>query len=97
MQRTTAGRELSELWLNKAAPWLPLSDIRSGVVERHTACSCSNRSISIRASSPYIAFDFPAQTVRHARQVVLHLPAHAPWTQLVLDGPSRLRALATPG
>lgn len=42
-------------------------------------------------------FSLPAQTARHARRVVLHLPAHAPWAGLILDGLDRLRALAVPG
>jgi len=42
-------------------------------------------------------FSLPAQTARHARRVALHLPAHAPWAGLVLDGLDRLRALAVPG
>jgi hypothetical protein len=42
-------------------------------------------------------FSLPAQAARHARRVVLHLPAHAPWSNLVLDGLTRLRALAVPG
>jgi hypothetical protein len=42
-------------------------------------------------------FSLPAQTARHARRVVLHLPAQAPWAGLVLDGLDRLRALAVPG
>ena len=42
-------------------------------------------------------FSLPAQIAHHARQVVLHLPAHARWARLVLDGLTRLRALAVPG
>jgi hypothetical protein len=42
-------------------------------------------------------FSLPAQTARHARRVVLHLPTHAPWAGLALDGLDRLRALAVPG
>jgi hypothetical protein len=42
-------------------------------------------------------FSLPAQLARHARGVVLHLPAHAPWAGLVFDGLERLRALAVPG
>jgi len=43
-------------------------------------------------------FSLPAaQTARHAPHVVLHLPAHAPWAGLVLDGLDRLRAPAVPG
>jgi hypothetical protein len=42
-------------------------------------------------------FSLPAQIVRHARRVVLHLPAHAPWAGLAIDGLDRLRALAAPG
>jgi hypothetical protein len=42
-------------------------------------------------------FSLPAQIARHARRVVLHLPAHAPWAALVLDGLTRLRELAVPG
>jgi len=42
-------------------------------------------------------FSLPAQAARHARRVVLHLPAHAPWSSLVLDGLTRLRALSVPG
>jgi hypothetical protein len=42
-------------------------------------------------------FSLPAQLARHARATTLHLPAHAPWTPLVLDGLTRLRALAAPG
>lgn len=39
----------------------------------------------------------PAQRARHARRTVLHLPAHAPWADLLCDGLTRLRALAVPG
>ena len=39
----------------------------------------------------------PAQRARHARQAMLHLPAHAPWAALLCDGLDRLRALAVPG
>jgi hypothetical protein len=42
-------------------------------------------------------FSLPAQTARHARRVVLRLPAHAPWAGLAIDGLDRLRALAAPG
>ena len=42
-------------------------------------------------------FSLPAHAARHARRVVLHLPGHAPWAGLVLDGLDRLRALAVPG
>ena len=42
-------------------------------------------------------FSLPAQIARHARRVVLHLPTHAPWAGLALDGLDRLRALAAPG
>jgi hypothetical protein len=42
-------------------------------------------------------FSLPAQIVRHARRVVLHLPAHAPWAGLAIDGLDRLRAPAAPG
>jgi hypothetical protein len=42
-------------------------------------------------------FSLPAQTARHARRITLHLPAHAPWAGLALDGLTRLRALAAPG
>lgn len=41
-------------------------------------------------------FSLPAQTARHARRITLHLPAHAPWAGLALDGLTRLRALAAP-
>jgi hypothetical protein len=39
----------------------------------------------------------PAQLTRHARRVLLHLPAHARWADLVIDGITRLRALTAPG
>ncbi|MFR9807425.1 IS1380 family transposase, partial [Pseudonocardia sp. RS010] len=39
----------------------------------------------------------PAQIARHARRTVLHLPAHSPWSGLLCDGLTRLRALAVPG
>jgi hypothetical protein len=42
-------------------------------------------------------FSLPAQIARHAHRVVLHLPAHAPWAGLALDGLDRLSALAVPG
>jgi hypothetical protein len=42
-------------------------------------------------------FSLPAQLVRHARQTVLNLPVHRPWTGLALAGTTRLRALAIPG
>ncbi len=42
-------------------------------------------------------FSLPAQIVRHARRIVLHLPAQAPWAGLAIDGLDQLRALATPG
>lgn len=42
-------------------------------------------------------FSTPAQIARHARRTVLHLPAHSPWSGLVYDGLTRLRALAVPG
>jgi hypothetical protein len=42
-------------------------------------------------------FSLPAQTARHARRVVLHLPGHARWAGLVVDGLTRLRAPAVPG
>jgi hypothetical protein len=42
-------------------------------------------------------FSLPADLARHARTVVLHLPAHAPWADLVITGVTRLRALAIPG
>jgi hypothetical protein len=42
-------------------------------------------------------FSLPAQTARHARRVVLRLPAHAPWAGLAIDGLDRLRALTAPG
>ena len=42
-------------------------------------------------------FSLPADLARHARTTMLHLPAHAPWTPLVLDGLARLHALAVPG
>jgi hypothetical protein len=42
-------------------------------------------------------FSLPAQLARHARRIVLHLPTHAPWADLVLDGVTRLRVLAVPG
>ncbi len=38
-----------------------------------------------------------AQLARHARQVLLHLPAHIRWAGLVIDGITRLRALTAPG
>jgi hypothetical protein len=34
---------------------------------------------------------------RHARRTLLHLPAHARWADLVVDGVTRLRVLAVPG
>jgi hypothetical protein len=42
-------------------------------------------------------FSLPADLACHARTVVLHLPAHAPWADLVITGVTRLRALAIPG
>jgi hypothetical protein len=42
-------------------------------------------------------FSIPAQLARHARRVVLRLPAHTPWSGLVLDGLTRLHALTVPG
>ena len=42
-------------------------------------------------------FSLPADLARHARTTVLHLPAHAPWEALAIDGLARLRALAVPG
>jgi hypothetical protein len=42
-------------------------------------------------------FSLAADLARHARTSVLHLPAHAPWTTLVIDSIARLRALAVPG
>ena len=39
----------------------------------------------------------PAQLARHARRVLLHLPAHARWADLITDGVTRLRALTVPG
>ena len=42
-------------------------------------------------------FSLPAQIARHARRVVLHLPTHAPWAGLALDGLDRLRAARRPG
>ena len=39
----------------------------------------------------------PADLAHHARALVLHLPASAPWTNLVITGVTRLRALAIPG
>jgi Transposase DDE domain group 1 len=42
-------------------------------------------------------FSIPAQLARHARRSVLHLPAHSPWSGLVLNGLNQLRALAVPG
>lgn len=42
-------------------------------------------------------FSLPAQAARHARRLVLHLPSHAPWARLAIDGLTQLRALAAPG
>jgi hypothetical protein len=43
-------------------------------------------------------FSLPAQTARHARRIVLHLPAHAPLGRArPRGGLNRLRALAVPG
>jgi hypothetical protein len=42
-------------------------------------------------------FSLPADLAHHARALVLHLPASAPWTNLVITGVTRLRALAIPG
>jgi Transposase DDE domain group 1 len=42
-------------------------------------------------------FSLPADLAHHARTVVLHLPAHAPWADLVINAVNRLRALAIPG
>jgi hypothetical protein len=42
-------------------------------------------------------FSLPADLAHHARAVLLHLPASAPWTNLVITGVTRLRALAVPG
>jgi Transposase DDE domain group 1 len=42
-------------------------------------------------------FSLPAQLAHHARRVVLHLPTHTPWADLVLAGVTALRVLAVPG
>lgn len=42
-------------------------------------------------------FSLAGRLVRTGRRVVLHLPAHAPWTRLLLYALSTLRALAAPG
>ena len=42
-------------------------------------------------------FSLPADLAHHARVVALHLPAPAPWTNLVITGVTRLRALALLG
>jgi hypothetical protein len=42
-------------------------------------------------------FSLSAEHARHARTTVLHLPGRAPWTDLVITGVTRLRALAIPG
>jgi hypothetical protein len=42
-------------------------------------------------------FSIPAQIAHHARRTVLHLPAHSPWSSLILNGLDQLRALAVPG
>ena len=42
-------------------------------------------------------FSLPAQIARHARRTMLHLPAHSPWSTLLCDGLTRLRALTVPG
>ncbi len=42
-------------------------------------------------------FSIPAQIARHARQVVLQLPTHSPWSRLILNGLDQLHALAVPG
>jgi hypothetical protein len=42
-------------------------------------------------------FSLPADLAHHARAVLLHLPASAPWTNLAITGVTRLHALAVPG
>jgi hypothetical protein len=42
-------------------------------------------------------FSLPADLAHHARAIVLHLPAHAPSTELVINAVTRLRALPAPG
>ncbi len=42
-------------------------------------------------------FSIPGRLARSARATVLHLPEHAPWAALLLDGLATLRALAAPG
>ena len=57
----------------------------------HPARRWEPKRLRLRLFSP------PAQAARHARRIVLHLPAHAPWSSLVLNGLTRLRALSVPG
>ena len=45
----------------------------------------------------YRLFSTAAQHARTGRQVLLHLAARSPWTQLIADSITRLRALARPG
>jgi hypothetical protein len=42
-------------------------------------------------------FALAGRIARHARQTVVHLPAHHPWTPLAIAAINRLRALPTPG
>ncbi|MGH4011699.1 MAG: IS1380 family transposase [Pseudonocardiaceae bacterium] len=41
-------------------------------------------------------FSIPGRLARSARATVLHLPDHAPWAALLVDGLTRLRALPAP-
>jgi len=58
---------------------------------QHTARRWEPKRLRLRLLS------LPAQLARHARRVLLHLPAHARWADLVIDGIARLRALTVPG
>jgi Transposase DDE domain group 1 len=42
-------------------------------------------------------FSLPARLARTGRRTVLHLPAHAPWTGLLVRAFTSLRALPAPG
>jgi hypothetical protein len=57
----------------------------------HPARRWEPKRLRLRLFSP------SAQRAHHARTTVLHLPSRAPWTDLVITGVTRLRALAVPG
>jgi hypothetical protein len=42
-------------------------------------------------------FSIAARLARSGRRTVLHLATHSPWTGLLVEAPTTLRALAEPG